>query len=222
LIGKRRINRKNNGIGFLKDNFVGHSLASKFNRESRDSLPGHPPQQIPGPFTTEMEKSLFSISQVENKASKDELLICGTRILTAGPLRLSKNDKRLRHHVRRYNCDYPLLESFENEILRFIKTNFETEQDYELNVAEDSDLESDHSFEAGWVALRPMQMTNEIRMQVSNSFLRILVHSMCRYYALISFSEDLEDNRVTVIRLPELNGRKYEFPALKFADFLLN
>jgi hypothetical protein len=117
-----------------------------------------------------------------------------------------------------------LLSSFESQILKFIKANIKLEADYEIASEHESGIEFDYSAEDGWVSLVSNVKEKEIRFQIINSFLRLLVHSMCRYYALISHSAvDNKGCRTTFIKIPNLNADViYHLPTASFCEYLMN
>ncbi|KAI8928722.1 hypothetical protein BC831DRAFT_447168 [Entophlyctis helioformis] len=104
------------------------------------------------------------------------------------------------------------------------------------------DAPETHDLDNGWIRLDARGPTDaaespalasepsvpgEMRLVLTDSFLRLLVHTVCRYYMLVSFSKDMPDGqRVTYIRNPHAmgNGRRhasnYNLPAVSFSDFI--
>ena len=84
--------------------------------------------------------------------------------------------------------DECLLRSFEQDIIAFITGSFQKEEGYEWDMSNDVDALLDLSDEEGWISLEPNFGSKQLQIKLVNSFLRLLVHSMCRYYCLASYS----------------------------------
>jgi hypothetical protein len=132
---------------------------------------------------------------------------------------LTKSDKRLRQQVKKY-IDRELLLSFENEIIHFIRKYLLKELDYELVSV--SDDVSDVSQDDGWVSITTAD-ENTLCFRVTNSFLRLLVHAMCRYYCLVSTSVETPNGKIVSIKLPfdKFVETIYEFPKESFTEYFL-
>jgi hypothetical protein len=64
------------------------------------------------------------------------------------------------------------------------------------------------------------QRQDKLQVKITNSFLRLCVHSMCRYYCLNSISFDRHGERITVISFSFPRGCEYQYPPCTFTEFL--
>ncbi|KND04756.1 uncharacterized protein SPPG_00461 [Spizellomyces punctatus DAOM BR117] len=140
------------------------------------------------------------------------------RKIVAGESNLTKNDRRLRQHIRRTGCAQESIKKFEQVVLKH------------AFVAEKDDQDED-----GWVRLDAAEVVETefavknasspdpgpICLEIRDSFLRLLVHAMCRYYLLPSHSEDTVDGkRFTYIHPPGSSAFDKLRPCKSFFDYL--
>ncbi|KAJ3274322.1 hypothetical protein HDV01_003166 [Terramyces sp. JEL0728] len=204
-IGQKKRQRAEN------DSFSSHPFKPNKNPnyiEEQDEKPGYPPAG-PSPFIN-MDSDLSDQEEQQEREKNHK----------AGPHNLTRNDRKLRQHVRRYSCDEPLLKDFEYEIRNFVKKCIYKEEDYELDM-DISDIEMNSNNSEEWVSLTNATVIDgeELHLKITNSFLRLLVHSMCRYYCVPSSSYNKGDDRVTVIKAPD---EQFEFPDISFTDYFLH
>ncbi|KAI8897442.1 hypothetical protein BC833DRAFT_593783 [Globomyces pollinis-pini] len=180
--------------------------------EARDLLPGYPNLKQPSPFALmESDPKEFPIELSQPTTQS---------VIKTGPSNLTKNDLSLRKHVRRHQCDEPMLRDFEFEITAFLKRLINKEEDYEMDMTV-SDIDS-VSDDEGWISLMSTDpdRKHQLLIKINNSFLRLLVHSMCRYYCLTSTSVNEGGERITIIEAPlSIVTKSYTFPPCSFSDF---
>ncbi|KAJ3323518.1 hypothetical protein HDV06_001795 [Boothiomyces sp. JEL0866] len=195
-VGQKKRQRAEN------DSFSSHPFKPNKNPnyiEEQDEKPGYPPAG-PSPFLN-MDSDLSDQEEVQVNEKNHK----------AGPHNLTRNDRKLRQHVRRYSCDEPLLKDFEYEIRNFIKKCIYKEDEYELDM-DISDVEMNSNNSEEWVSLTNATVVDgeELHLKITNSFLRLLVHSMCY---------NKGDDRITVIKAPD---EQFEFPNVSFTDYFLH
>jgi hypothetical protein len=148
-------------------------------------------------------------------------MVCSSAV--TGPKALTRNDKMLRQKLKKH-IDEQTLQQFENEILHFIERSFSVDGEYELNFSV-----SNASFQvddAGWTlcSVDDLDSSEQLCFQITNSFLRLLVHTMCRYYALQSHTVTHTDGKLVIIELPKIcvDSATYNLPETTFTSYFLS
>ncbi|KAH6586241.1 hypothetical protein BASA50_000705 [Batrachochytrium salamandrivorans] len=178
--------------------------------------------------------------------------------MLAGESNLNRSDRRMCQTLRRTNCDAEMLHRLEYSLVEFIKQSLMDSPDPWTSRVSSSDIElarsidstdswgipNSNQLEDGWVHLdsgsngslesSPSESDSvHMKLEITSSFLRLIIHIMCRYYQLGSSSENdlVSGKRVTTVQNPFVSSRcsdlmedapVYTFPSISFTDFMLS
>lgn len=101
--------------------------------------------------------------------------------------------------------DVHLIESLQSIILNHINTILFEEYETEM------DLEKDD-----WIVLNK-DLKPELLIDIENSFYRLIIHSMCRYYCLKS--KTVEKDCIKILISVPYQYDDFEFPSVSFVEY---
>ena len=181
-----------------------------------------------------------------------------------GEANLTRADRKLRQQLRRSGCGKEVVKGVEECLVEFLGgvRAAKEEDDATTVMNAETGSDSDASNGEGWVKVKTTHVGSKeekkhskpvaeadlravlLALDLTDSFARMIVHAMCRYYLLVSYSEfcsvfwkhshaseaesvsiagqDRKDGqRVTYVRKPDLvEGKpRHGLPAVSFYDF---
>ncbi|KAJ3040537.1 hypothetical protein HK097_002538 [Rhizophlyctis rosea] len=161
-----------------------------------------------------------------------------------GESNLTRADRKLRQQLRRSGCGKEVVRGVEEGLVEFLggsgsQLKEKEEDDVRTVTNGEAGSDSDASGVEGWVKVKTTHVGKEEKKQtdsaseadlkavllaldLTDSFARNIVHAMCRYYLLVSHSEDRKDGqRITYVRKPDLvdGKRRHALPEVSFYDF---
>ncbi|KAJ3159610.1 hypothetical protein HDU86_001619 [Geranomyces michiganensis] len=226
--GSRRRRRYDN-VHFVHHPLVAKHVGDAEFVSRNDRSPGLPVPRPESPFTALPRGRLGELPTLANATTIkfEDVTTARPAVMSPGENNLTRNHRRLLKTVRRTRCGEEIVKRVDDEILARVfcisgEDVGRKQQDGDENLTADLDAAATGAtrLTEDWVVLHPRRPDSPVLvpaaaqiaatppahspplcLEISDKFLRLLVHLMCRFYGLVSQSTDeCNGTRVTYIR----------------------
>ncbi|KAI8907039.1 hypothetical protein DFJ77DRAFT_187682 [Powellomyces hirtus] len=199
-VGSRRRRRYDN------DNFTEHPIVMKhgsdpefYNRNDR--FPGLAVPRPASPFTQLPHSLVNSLPTTTNPATAASAAEAD-RPIVPGESNLTRQDRKLLTQIRRTGLGMDVVKRFEGEIINRVLC-----VESGLPMDRDATVRERTAEEEAWVLLHDpdspvLVPAPPLVLEITNKFLRLIVHAMCRYYRLVSHSTVSRCLSLTIFTAP--------------------